>query len=254
MFTFLQGTESRQLDPDGVLQGPSAFLGLACGPVPPAPTPDTIAVVERGTCAFQVKADNAVAAGYAAVIVFNLQAGGAAPCQGRVIPIVNTSVPFLFVTRSVGLKILGTYDPGLSPCDQPSPAAGSPSGGIRIERIFDGWGFVRMLDANSGAEIDVYAIPEAHDPAFETGFGDLTVHEVAVDPFADDLAYLSYYSAGIRVLRYTKAGLDEVGHYIHEDGNNFWGVEVHRLPGSSETLILGSDRDSGLWIFSYTGS
>ena len=254
VFTFLQGTASQQLDPNGVLQGPSAFLGRACDAVPPAPSPDTIAVVERGTCSFQVKADNAVSAGYAAVIVFNIDAGAAAPCQGRVIPIVTTSVPFLFVTRSVGLKILGTYNPAVSPCDQPTPAAGSPSGGIRIERVFDGWGYVRMLDATSGAEIDVHAIPEAHDPAFEAGFGDLTVHEVAVDPFSDDLAYLSYYSAGIRVLRYTKAGLEEVGHYIDEDGNNFWGVEVHRLPGSSQTLILGSDRDSGLWIFRYTGS
>jgi hypothetical protein len=46
-----------------------------------------------------------------------------------------------------------------------------------------------------------------------------------------------------------------VGHYIHENGNNFWGVEVHRLRGagrwSGKTLILGSDRDSGLWIFRY---
>jgi hypothetical protein len=253
VFTFLQGTASQQLDPNGILQGPSAFLGLACGPVPAAPTPDTIAVVERGACSFQVKADNAVAAGYAAVIVFNLQAGAAAPCQGRVIPVVTTSVPFLFVTRSVGLKILGTFNPATSPCDQASPAPGSPSGGIRIERIFDGWGYVRMLDAASGAEIDVHAIPEAHDPAFETGFGDLTVHEVAVDPFSDDLAYLSYYSAGIRALRYTNTGLEEVGHFIDEDGNNFWGVEVHRLPASSDTLILGSDRDSGIWIFRYSG-
>jgi hypothetical protein len=40
------------------------------------------------------------------------------------------------------------------------------------------------------------------------------------------------------VVRYTKAGLEEVGHYIDADGNNFWGVEVHRLPGSDDTLIL----------------
>jgi hypothetical protein len=34
-------------------------------------------------------------------------------------------------------------------------------------------------------------------------------------------------------------------------------VEVHRLRGAGEwsgkTLILASDRDSGLWIFRYTG-
>jgi hypothetical protein len=254
VFTFLEGTASRPVAQVAPLQGPTGFLGQACGAVPPAPSPDTVALIERGGCTFQVKADSARAAGYAAVIVFNLQAGGAAPCQGRVIPIVTTDIPFLFVTRSIGLKFLGTFDPDVSPCVQPTPPAGSPSGGVRIEQIFDGWGYVRMLNAGSNAQIDAYTIPEGQDPAFETGFGDLTVHEVAIDRFRDDLAYLSYYSAGIRVLRYTKAGLDEVGHYIDAGGNNFWGVEVHRLPGSDDTLILGSDRDSGLWIFRYTGS
>jgi hypothetical protein len=105
-----------------------------------------------------VKADNARAAGYAAVIAFNLQAGGAAPCQGLIIPIVTTDIPFLFVTRSVGLKFLGTFDPDLSPCVQPTPPPGSQSRGVSIELIVDGWGYVRMLNARQG-------------------FGDLTVHE-----------------------------------------------------------------------------
>jgi hypothetical protein len=251
VFSFVRSNDSAPLSQTTPLQGPTVFVGEACSQLDTAPSSDAIALVERGTCSFQVKADNVSAAGYQAGIVFNHQAG----CQGLVQMLIpnQTNIPFLFVTRSVGLKVLGTYDPNVSPCPQATPPPGSPSNGVRIERIFDGWGYVRFLNATSMQELDSFAIPEAHDPAFETGFGDLTVHEVAIDRFNDDLAYLSYYSAGIRVLRYGKQGLDEVGHYIDEKGNNFWGVEVHQLPGSDETLILGSDRDSGLWIFRYTG-
>jgi hypothetical protein len=72
----------------------------------------------------------------------------------------------------------------------------------------------------------------------------------------ENLGYLSYYDAGLRVIRFGTDGIEEVGHYIAEGGSDFWGVEVHRLPGdeTEETLILGSDRDSGLWIFRYTGA
>ncbi len=83
------------------------------------------------------------------------------------------------------------------------------------------------------------------------------MHEVAVDPNRNGSAYLSYYSGGLRVMDYNGNGMREVGHYIDEGGNNFWGVEVHRLPGRGAgwgSLVLASDRNSGLWIFRYTGN
>ncbi len=80
------------------------------------------------------------------------------------------------------------------------------------------------------AELGTYAIDEALDPAFASGFGDLSVHEVAVDPKKKGLAYLSYYSGGLRVIEYGPNGISEVGAYIAEGGNNFWGVEYHLLP------------------------
>ena len=105
--------------------------------------------------------------------------------------------------------------------------------------------------------MDTYAIDEAHDPAYAFNFGDLTVHEVATDPQDASRAYLSYYAGGLRVLEIQCANpadestcdLVEVGSYIDEGGNNFWGVEAFVRNG--ETYILGSDRDSGLWIFKY---
>jgi hypothetical protein len=53
------------------------------------------------------------------------------------------------------------------------------------------------------------------------------------------------------VARYGLDGLEEVGAFIDEGGNNFWGVEVHEVGG--EQYVLASDRDFGLYIFQYTG-
>jgi hypothetical protein len=53
------------------------------------------------------------------------------------------------------------------------------------------------------------------------------------------------------VLTYGPDGLTEVGHFIDEGGNNFWGVEVHQHP-NGQKYVLTSDRDSGVYIFQYT--
>lgn len=82
-----------------------------------------------------------------------------------------------------------------------------------------------------------------------------------------DLAYFSWYSAGLRVATFGRNGIQEVGHYIAEGGNDFWGVypvcagqcllneqdQGRGRNNEKRPLILASDRDSGLWIFRYTG-
>lgn len=135
---------------------------------------------------------------------------------------------------------------------------------MTISVRFDGWGYVHLYDASTMQDLDQYAIPEAHDPGFADGYGDLSVHEVATDPDVD-LVYVSYYSGGFRVLRYAKNRLTEVGAFIAgpdmsttsgvpvtQTGNNFWGVEVHKHP-NGQKYILASDRDSGVWIFQVPG-
>ena len=105
-------------------------------------------------------------------------------------------------------------------------------------------------------ELDTYAIPEAHDPDFAFGYGDLTVHEVATDPQDASLAYLSYYSGGLIAIQIqcsdpsdnSTCELVEVGGYRDPEGNDFWGVETF-VGDDGFTYILASDRDSGLWIF-----
>jgi hypothetical protein len=149
----------------------------------------------------------------------------------------------------------------LAPLDPPwtypeNLAIGTIGAEIEVGSIFDGWGYVHLFDAATLEELDTFAIDEAHDPDFAFGFGDLSVHEVAVDPQDPSLAYLSYYSGGLRAIQIQCADpednatceLVEVGGYLDPEGNDFWGVETF-IGEDGLTYILGSDRDSGLWIF-----
>ena len=98
-------------------------------------------------------------------------------------------------------------------------------------------------------EKDTYAIPEAHDPAFASGFGDLSVHEVATSSEDKRRLYFSYYSGGFRVAKIENNKIVEKGHYIDAGGSNFWGVQTFQDAGKE--YVAASDRDHGLWIFRY---
>ncbi len=120
-------------------------------------------------------------------------------------------------------------------------------------------GYVHLFDADTLQDLDQYGIEEAFDPEFASGFGDLSVHEVATDPNDPSMAYLSYYSGGVRAVQIqcddprdtSTCELVEVGGYLDEHGNDVWGVEVVPDPRDpSKSLVLASDRDSGLLIFS----
>jgi hypothetical protein len=259
VFTAVPARGIPQVTPEDPMIGPSVYVGQACNASPPptAPSADAIAVAERGGCTFQEKATNVGNAGYQGGIVFNNV--GATACEALVnMAIMTSDVPMMFVARSTGYKILGIegYDPAkcVSGPNPQLPTVGSAGSDLDIQSIFDGWGYVQLVDASTLDIVDSYAIPEALDPDFATGFGNLTVHEVATDR-EQDLGYLSYYNAGLRVIRFDASGITEVGHFIDAGGNDFWGVEAHRLPDdpSETTYILASDRDAGLWIFRYTG-
>ncbi len=134
-----------------------------------------------------------------------------------------------------------------------APARGTIGAKVRAESIFDGWGYAHLYRNDNGkmAEVDAYAIPESLDPRYASGFGDLSIHEFATDP-ETNLAYSSYYAGGLRVVRFGDEGLAEVGRFIDEGGNNFWGVEQF-TDAAGNRLIAGSDRDYGLYIVKYTG-
>ena len=80
------------------------------------------------------------------------------------------------------------------------------------------------------------------------------MHEVATDPDDGPRVHVSYYAGGFRVADVRRAAGLHRGRALHrtQDGNNFWGVEVHKHP-NGQKYVLASDRDSGVWIFQYDG-
>jgi hypothetical protein len=226
-------------------------------------------VFVRGVCFFSDKVQTGIDAGYDMVIIINSHAATAngqipngffAGGQGGAItPDVASAV---MIGHANGHALFN--DPAeFSGADIPFGAAGNvfnAEGGV-----LDGWGYVRLLDSDPAGgftEIDQLTIAETIDPAFNQGFGDLTVHEVEVPrgdpneggPAPDDgkLAYFSWYSGGFRVAAFDATGIEEVGHFIDRGGNNFWGVALAEDQNGNR-IVLGSDRDFGLYIFRYTG-
>ncbi|OFI37108.1 hypothetical protein BIU82_08340 [Arthrobacter sp. SW1] len=275
---------------DLTLSGPVVYGGYGCPASAPVPSPEdvpgyvaslqpgdeTILVLQRGpsgdpsateeACFPGEKAHEAALAGWDAVLFVqrHLPAGeedtafcGSGAFVDSIVAVCTTHEAF---------HKLFNLEP-LDPAQWSYPenlAIGAIGDRIRVGSIFDGWGYVHLFDTATLQELDTYAIPEAHDPAFAFGYGDLSVHEVAVDPQDPSLAYLSYYSGGLRAIQIQCGGvpydadnppadkgsceLVEVGSYLDPAGNDFWGVETF-IGDDGRTYILGSDRDSGLWIF-----
>ncbi|MBT2512558.1 hypothetical protein [Arthrobacter sp. ISL-30] len=280
--TIVSGGHAPAILEDLTLDGPVVYGGYGCPNSAPLPRPEqvdgyletlqpgdeTILALQRGpvgdpsateeACFPGEKAHEAVLAGWDAVLFLQ-----------RHLPATEADTAFCgsgaFVDEIVA--ICTTHDAfhklfDLQPYDQASATypenltIGTVGARIDVGSTFDGWGYVHLFDPGSMQELDTYAIPEAHDPGSAFGVGDLSVHEVAVDPQQASLAYLSYYSGGLRAIQIRCADptnkstcqLEEVGGYLDPEGNDFWGVETF-VGEDGMTYILGSDRDSGLWIF-----
>jgi hypothetical protein len=212
------------------------------------------------------KAAKAFDAGWDAIVLVNRHFGtddtnGVPNCGSGAYDPAKPMVT-ICTTHAAYHELFGTppeFGVPYSPTDAPEIGAVSVKR-VRATSIFDGWGYVSLFRRQNGKveRIDSYAIPEALDPAFAFGFGDLSIHEVAMDP-GQNLAYSSYYAGGMRVFRFGEAGIEEVGHYIDDEGSNFWGVETFVPSGAAagdlegRRLFAGSDRDHGIFIFRYTG-
>ena len=269
----------------GTLNGPTVFGGYGCpadrGSIPNAstltlaPGEEAILVLQRGpvgdpsqsqdACFFSEKVETAQILGYDAVIIANHHTGalgGDGPdsyfCGGQ-----GTFFDIQISALCAGHRTMHELFDDPNAADnftypESVPAIGTVGDRITVTSQFDGWGYVHLFDAETLTDLDTFAIPEAMDPAYASGFGDLSVHEVATDPTDASLAYLAYYSGGLRAVQIqcanpadnTTCELVEVGGYLDPAGNNFWGVEVIPDPANpGEVLILASDRDYGLFIF-----
>lgn len=260
-----QGSGTKQLQDGDTLAGQTVYVGRACSGdavIPPAPAEGGpyIAVATRGLCLFTEKVANIEnAGGYAGAIIVNREGA----CDGFGMS-VEGSIPVVSLDRENGFGLFDQeeqYDDAACRAGTdtlegsliPGVNIGDKGDTINVRAFFDGWGYVHLFQNAGGkmSELDTYAIPEAMDPAKSTGFGDLSVHEVATSQRNAKLAYFSYYSGGFRIAKIQGDKLAEVGRFIDQGGSNFWGVEVFQQ-GSKE-YVAASDRDYGLYIFEYTG-
>ena len=132
------------------------------------------------------------------------------------------------------------------------PPLGTLGAAIEVVPEFDGWGYAHLYDANTSEELDAFAIPEALDERFASGFGDLSIHEFATDP-----------ARTWPTCRITRAGSGCCATAAPR-GSRRWapgsmtraptsGASSSSRPPDGERLIAGSDRDYGLVILRYTG-
>lgn len=260
---------------------------VACTPgeLAPATAADQVVLVSRGSCFFQDKADSAEAQGYAGYVVVNVPANGDTTITMGARDDAPVGIPGVMVSYPGYLTML---DAGL--------------GEIHATEKFNGWGYFRVLnnqmadvtvdaDGNRGDatltagyldQLGYYAPAETLEPGFydpDNPIGDLTMHNVEVDPTTQDVTpsfdagprtFVSWYSLGMRALEYRPGhyhdnangegtysqNVHEVGRYIAEDGSNYWGVHVDTIDidpaiEGEEQVILASDRNTGLWIFTF---
>jgi hypothetical protein len=257
-FAPVSGSGTRALAVGTSVSGPTRYVGRACdgdAAVPPA-AGAAFAVVSRGVCPFTAKVANVAAAGYQAVIVVNNE--GSDGC-GSLAMAVEGGIPAFSIARSVGFGLFDRAGFDGAACANgaedllPEVAVGAEGDRVTVRSFFDGWGYVHLFRNGNGKlrQLDTFAIPEAMNPKLARGRGDLTVHEVATSLVRNDLAYLSHYAGGFRVLRIEDDELVEAGRFIDVNGNNLWGVEVFSHQGRE--FVAASDIDFGLYVFRYTG-
>lgn len=222
-----------------------------------------IALIQRGTCTFQLKADIAKAQGAIGMVVYNDAARGDA----------------LVLMGGDGIEDFFGFFVGNT--DGMDMKAALTSGAVTfdVQQLFDGWGYLRVIDTQGGSddgkfsEVTSFATPNVfRDPPLP---GDYTMHNVVMGP-ADtewaETAFISWYSDGMVSLDVTDptepvwtgqwigcySGNDhgddgpDCDPTLDSNGNaqaaatNLWGVYPTVIEG--QVYVLGSDRNNGLVI------
>jgi hypothetical protein len=261
--------DASQIPPASVLdpvtaEGEDQILMLSRGPVS---DPNN----SFEACFFSEKVEQAQLAGYDAVLIANHHTGAGGRADGTAANpdatlcgsqghVFTPTIPGLCVGHRLMHRLFDRAEDYTVPYPVGDPGDLEPdigdigNGKVDATSFFSGWGGTRLLDANSLEEIDQFYIDEASDPAFAVGFGDVDVHEVATGQGPDaDLAYFAHYSGGIRVARFDATGIQEVGRFIDQGGNDFWGVQLTDKFVGGRRVVAYSDRDYGLYLATYTG-
>ncbi len=257
---------------EGERRGPTLYGGSGCpgadlngnstddrAEVPPASSLPAavgeakVVVFQRGGCVVNEQLTTGSLKGYDLVLVANDHSSSQdgrlpnAPLCGGAILLVPDIPGFCIGHRAAHL--IFDQAPGYSgPSDL--PPVGTHGERVRLAvGVFDGWGGLHLIDAKTMARVDDYAIPEALDSRYASGFGPLSAHEVATDPTAE-VGYLSWYAGGFRVVDFAGGRLREAGNFVDPEGSNFWGVEVDARRDGRQ-FVVASDRDYGLYVFRF---
>lgn len=281
-------TPSIASQPTAMIGGPTVFGGrgcLAAGPnagpdavagepspphasdIPAGPGEEKTVVFSRGGCFFSTKIAAGQDLGYDVVIIGQSHGGsrnGLLPdgffCGGQGHD-YDERIPSICIGHRA-MHQLFNDPPAFTGAEGLDIPLGTLGAKYQARTTFDGWGYVQLHDARDPnlRIIDSYAVPEALDETFAAeDHGTLSVHEVKTDPRRGvNLAYVSYYNAGARVLEFDRNGLREVGHFIDDRGDqrgtHFWGTFPVQLGDDDDKpYLLFSDRDYGLYILRYTG-
>ena len=223
---------------------------------------ERVLVVTRGTCFFSQKVEAGELAGWDFVLVGNHHAGSGA---GEFPDAYFCGGLGHEYTPTISAGCIGHQDMHLLFNDVPTygdqphegsdlPAIGTVGEVASMTSTFDGWGYLNLYDYDTGEYIDSYATPQALNEERAFGWGTMSIHEIATDPRpGSNLGFISWYTVGLKAVRWSSKGIQSTGTYRNVGGNEFWGVSLERRGNEKAPLIYMSDMDSGLWVFKYTG-
>ena len=261
--------------------------GCAVGDIPAASSAGEVALIQRGACDFSLKGYNAEQQGYDGFVVANDAARGDALINMSLGALPEPQIPGVFVGYSSGEAM--KLAPGLPVLadsifdgwgyfhvinntggDVTVPVGGRASG--------DSEAISQMGELGYYAPYQTVEEFDDDNNPFGTEFGDLTMHNIEADPLTQGVTpsfdagprmFVSWYSLGMRALEYRPGhfhdnsnnegsysqNVHEVGRWIEEDGgSNFWGVHMDEMEvgGENTQVILASDRNNGLYIFTFS--
>ncbi len=269
-------------DPNTLAGNVEYVGGDGCASVPaPTGTEPQVALIDRGGCFFSTKGFNAEAAGYEGYIIANNAGDGLINMSAGDPPL--PTIPGVFIGQSDGDAIKANQGLAVN-ADSIFDGWGylhviNNTGGDLTVPV-GGLASGNTATVPTGEELGYYApyqtVEELDDDGnpFGTDFGDLTMHNIEADPLTQDVTpsfsagprmFVSWYSLGMRALEYRPGhfhdnsndegsysqNVHEVGRWIAEEGSNFWGVHVDELDDGTQ-IILASDRNLGLYIFTFS--
>jgi hypothetical protein len=227
------------------------------------PDEERILIVTRGVCFFSNKVESGQDKGWDMIIVGNHHAGsgfGSFPdaylcgSQGHDFEVTASGG----CTGHRAMHLVFNDAEEYTPESEPYQGAdivpiGTVGEDVRLTSEFDGWGYLNLYNATSREFLDYYSPPQTIDRDHAFGSGTMSVHEIETDRRAgENIGYLAWYGVGLKVVKWQNNRIQSLGTYRHTAGNDFWGVSL-QMRGTKRPLIYMSDRDSGLWIFRYTG-